>query len=127
MYHMDSLDEYPLEKRVSIFMRNDRESPKGQRPLPKNQNSYVVRDVYPFIDGTIGYFLHELINIYFELSKNNVTVTEIRAMNYPLALYDWPIWLWNKLMSKLKLPKLIRYYNKCYTNQFIKSIKKDCR
>ena len=57
MRFLRELDEYPLEKRVSVFMRNDRESPKGQRPLPANQTSYVLRDVYTFKNET-GYFIN---------------------------------------------------------------------
>ena len=125
MKYLDELDEYPIEKRVSIFMRNDRESPKGQRPLPSNQNSYIVRDRYPFTDGTTGYFVNIMIAIFKALTEKRNNIIEIRAMNYDLNWFDWPEYLWNKLMVALKLPKFILYSRYCYSKGAIKGIKKN--
>ena len=125
MRYMSGLDEYPIEKRVSVFKRNDRESPKGIKPLPSNQNSYIVRDRYPFTDGTTGYFTNVLTAIYRALSEEKVNITEVRAMNYALNWFDWPEYLWNKLMVALKLKKLILYSRYCYSRGAIKGIKKN--
>ena len=86
MRYRDELDEYPLEKRVSVFMRNDRESPKGQRPLPSNQTSYVLRDLYQF-RGETGFFINLLIDIYIELTKDVIHIVELRAID------NWVYWI----------------------------------
>ena len=120
MRYRDELDEYPLEKRVSVFMRNDRESPKGRRPLPSNQTSYVLRDLYQF-RGETGFFINLLIDIYIELTKDVIHIVELRAID------NWVYWIrwWNKLMGLLHLRKLICYGKNGYSYAIEKAIRKN--
>jgi len=101
----DDMTEYPLEKRVSVFKRNDRESPKGIKPLPSNQTSYVLRDVYTF-QGDTGYFMHLVRESYDQLTMPDVVnILEARMINTLVT----ELKIWNKLMAWLHLPKLIWY------------------
>ena len=119
MQRLKDLDKYPLEKRVSVFMRNDRESPKGQRPLPSNQNSYVLRDVYQF-RGETGFFIHLLARSYKSLTEKTIHIVELRAID------NWVYWIrwWNRLMGLLHLRKLICYGKNGYSWQMLYAIKK---
>ena len=120
MQHLKDLDKYPLEKRVSVFMRNDRESPKGQRPLPSNQNSYVLRDLYPF-RNEVGFFAGLLTYVYWELVEERIHILELRAVDHMVYWIRW----WNKLMGLLHLRKLICYGKTSYAYLIPKSIKKN--
>ena len=108
------LDGYAEEKRVSVFKRNDRESPKGQRPLPSNQNSYVLRDKYPFRDGTIGYFMNLLGRVQIELTADRINILDIRSREEDW----WLFWIWNKIVAFLHFDKLYIYASWCYSNRF---------
>ena len=120
MRYMDELDEYPIEKRVSVFKRNDRESAKGIKPLPSNQNSYVLRDVYTF-KGDTGYFMHLIRESYRQFTTPNmVNIIEVRLINTMVT----ELKLWNKLMAWLHLPKLI-WYSPIYGKTTIDIIKEN--
>jgi len=106
---IDDPDQYPLEKRVSVFMRNDRESPKGQRPLPNNQNSYVLRDVYQFEDET-GYFGDMMYFVYTALVREHNSILEIRCL--PSNQDGGKIWNW--FVKLFHLPRLFIYSKYCY-------------
>ena len=120
MQHLKDLDKYPIEKRVSVFMRNDRESPKGQRLLPANQTSYVLRDLYPF-RNEVGFFAGLLTYVYAGLAGDDIHIVELRAID---SMVYWIRW-WNKLMGLLHLRKLICYGKNGYSWHISRVIKKD--
>lgn len=118
MRGFDEIDELPLEKRISVFMRNDRESPKGQAPLPSNQTSYIYRDVYSFGEE-VGCFPHILCSIVYRLAKDRAHITEIRMRESTWSYVTF----WNFLMGVLRQKKLIAHWKHCYGKQWIKIIK----
>ena len=61
---------------------------KVRKDNDRYQNSYIVRDRYPFADGTTGYFVNIAIAIYKELVNGAMNIVEIRAMNYAITPYD---------------------------------------